>query len=69
MTTMSTQNVPLRTFRDKVTGVLVWWGFVIGGDYSEWDERIENDDFDLEPGKWRFDEGLQEWVPYVPANT
>ncbi|AYR23036.1 hypothetical protein [Herbaspirillum rubrisubalbicans] len=57
------QDIPKRSFRDKVTGVLVWWGFV-EGDYPEWDDRIEDIDFDLEPGNWRFDEDLQEWVPY-----
>lgn len=57
------QEVPKRSFRDKVTGVLSWWGFVIG-DYPQWNDRIEDVNFDLTPGEWRFDEDLQQWVPY-----
>lgn len=57
------QEVPKRSFRDKVTGVLAWWGFVIG-DYPQWDDREEDIDFVLTPGEWRFDEEMQQWVPY-----
>lgn len=53
----------MKSFRDPVTGVLKAWGYAEsnGSDIA----RAEPADFNLEPGKWRFD-GAQ-WVSVQPS--
>lgn len=53
----------MKSFRDPVTGVLKAWGYAEsnGSDIA----RTEQDDFSLEPGKWRFDGA--KWVAVQPS--
>lgn len=50
------------SFRDPLTGVLSAHGFVLTNNPSDV-RQVESDDFNLDPGKWRWD-GAQ-WVPFV----
>lgn len=52
----------IKSFRDPVINILRSWGYVeSNGDDTA---RNESDDFNLEPGKWRFEGG--QWVAYAP---
>lgn len=55
-------------FVDNDTKVLQAWGYMATNCrllQPQCDQRIEVVwDFDLEPGKWRYDNGT--WVPYSP---
>jgi hypothetical protein len=53
-----------KSFRDPNTDALKAWGYMDSnapGDVA----RDEPDDFDLEPGQWKFEGG--QWVTYAPT--
>ena len=54
--------MPRHSFRDPVTNILMAHGFVATNSPGDL-IQIEADDFQLEPGKWRWD-GAQ-WVSFI----
>ena len=60
---MGQANMPRYSFHDAVTGVLKAHGFVEANAPGDVRQEVL-DNFDLEPGRWRWDGAA--WVAFVP---